>query len=93
MTEPTLDFGGESYDRERDGKRLYPDLIKLRSFMLRHQNIWFTPQSICTATGKDWATTSARLRDLRKKKFGGYTIERRYLKDGLWEYRMGESNE
>jgi hypothetical protein len=32
---------------------------------------------------------SARLRDLRKPKFGGYTVEIRRRSDGgLWEYRL-----
>ena len=31
---------------------------------------------------------SARVRDLRKQKFGGYNVERRHVGGGLWEYRI-----
>ncbi len=31
---------------------------------------------------------SARLRDLRKKKFGGYTVERKYIISGIHSYRV-----
>ena len=31
---------------------------------------------------------SARIRDLRKEKFGGYTIETKLIKRGLFQYRM-----
>ncbi len=31
---------------------------------------------------------SARLRDFRKKKFGGHTVNRRYLGGGVWEYQL-----
>lgn len=34
------------------------------------------------------ASVSARLRDLRKVKFGGHTVDRRYVGEGIWEYRV-----
>lgn len=34
------------------------------------------------------AAASARLRDLRKFRFGRHLIERRRVAGGLWEYRM-----
>lgn len=34
------------------------------------------------------ASISARLRDLRKPKFGGYVVERRRRTVGTWEYRV-----
>ena len=33
---------------------------------------------------------SARLRDLRKKKFGGHTVDRRNEGNGLFLYRLGK---
>ena len=38
-------------------------------------------------TGDPEASVSARLRDLRKKRFGSHIITRRYVSDGLWQYR------
>lgn len=34
------------------------------------------------------ASVSARLRDLRKPRFGGFTIDHRHIEDGLYEYRL-----
>lgn len=34
-------------------------------------------------------SVSARLRDLRKEKFGGHTVERRNEGGGLFRYRLG----
>jgi hypothetical protein len=31
---------------------------------------------------------SARLRDLRKKQYGGYAVHRRHVGGGLWKYRV-----
>ena len=49
---------------------------------------WYKLHEIATQTNDPEASVSARLRDLRKAKFGGHEIERRYVGDGLWEYRM-----
>lgn len=34
------------------------------------------------------AGVSARLRDLRKPKFGGMAVEKRRRTEGVWEYRL-----
>ncbi len=31
---------------------------------------------------------SARLRDFRKKKFGGHTVHRFYWRKGVWKYKL-----
>ena len=46
---------------------------------------WFLLRGLAAATGAPEASASARIRDL--KRFG-FKIEREYLKDGLWRYRM-----
>jgi len=38
--------------------------------------------------GGSEASVSARLRDLRKAKFGAHTIERQRVSAGLFRYRM-----
>ena len=43
--------------------------------------------------GGSEAGISARLRDLRKEKFGGYSIERKRSDEGLWWYRMERKGE
>jgi hypothetical protein len=33
-------------------------------------------------------SVSARVRDLRKDKFGSHRVDRRYAGNGVWEYRL-----
>lgn len=84
MTTP--DFDGETYERERDHERLARQMAEVQAFM--HDGEWHTSEQIVEALGENWASLSARLRDLRKVKFGAWIVERRYVADGLWEYRM-----
>lgn len=49
---------------------------------------WRTLGEVAKETGAPEASISARLRDLRKEKFGGYLVERKYHGDGLWAYRV-----
>jgi hypothetical protein len=79
------DFDGETYVRERDHDRLNAQLARVLAVMRDHQ--WHTLDGVATITGDPPASVSARLRDLRKDKFGGLAIERRYVAAGLWEYR------
>lgn len=83
---PSPDFDGVTYERERDQDRLRAQLGRVRAAMLDHA--WHTLPGLSNTTGDPEASISARLRDLRKEKFGGYTVERRYLDGGLWEYRL-----
>jgi hypothetical protein len=48
---------------------------------------WISLQSLATSTGDPEASVSARLRDFRKPRFGGHTVDRR--RDGrLNRYRL-----
>ena len=50
---------------------------------------WRTLFEIARLTGDPEASISARLRDLRKDRFGGYELQGRRLgSKGLWEYRL-----
>jgi len=80
------DRDGETFDRARDGKRLNAQAAAVYSYMQHGQ--WRTLADIAAATGAPEASVSARLRDLRSLKFGGYTVERRYIAKGLWQYRI-----
>lgn len=89
----TPDFDGETYERERDHARLGKQLRAVRDVMLDAR--WRTLADISWMLNvghrKHYtpeSSISARLRDLRKPKFGGYTVERRYAGEGLWEYRL-----
>lgn len=81
------EFGGATYNEARDGDRLKAQIGRVRTVM--KQSGWITLESLAKQTGDPQASVSARLRDLRKTQFGGYTIERRYKDRGIWEYRLG----
>jgi DNA-binding Lrp family transcriptional regulator len=83
-------FDGKTYDPARDRDRLRKQLGAVKFPMLDGK--WRTLEDIAAAVGAPPASVSARLRDLRKQKFGGYTVERGYLGQGLFQYRVAMSS-
>lgn len=86
VTQGELWFDGETYVHERDSDRLGAQLRRVREFMA--DGAWRTLEQIAVATNSPPASVSARLRDMRKPRFGGHLVERRYLRRGLFEYRL-----
>lgn len=82
----TPKFDGATYDHDRDHARLSTQLEKVREAMKSGR--WFTLSRLAEIAGGTEASASARLRDLRKEKFGGLTIEREHVARGLFRYRM-----
>lgn len=85
-------FDGETYEPPRDFRRLRTQLERVR-YVLQTCGGWVTLSEIQAITGGSEAGISARVRDLRKAKHGGWNIERRLRRGhtGLWEYRIGPS--
>lgn len=83
-----LTFDGATFDQRRDGKRLNAQLDDVRNFMVSHADEWWTLDELEVALGHPQASVSARLRDLRKKRFGGFEIARKYVARGQWAYRL-----
>ena len=81
---PTRD--GATYDHDRDGLRLHKQHNRVLALM--RDGCWRTLAQIAAGTNDPEASVSARLRDLRKPRFGSYNVERRYAGEGLWEYRI-----
>ena len=81
-------FGGETFDPALDEERLRRQLAEVWRFMSDGQ--WHTLAKIGAAINAPEASVSARLRDFRKKKFGGHTVlrERIPLGNGLHRYRL-----
>ena len=79
-------FDGETIEASRDNARLTVQLNEVRRLMVPGD--WWTLAELARATGYPEASISARLRDLRKPKFGGYTVERQYVERGLFRYRV-----
>jgi hypothetical protein len=51
---------------------------------------WRSLADLKRMTGDLENSISARLRDLRKESFGYYLVEKRKLKFGPWQYRLGD---
>jgi hypothetical protein len=81
-----MTFDGETFDPERDGPRLTGQLRAVYEAMSDGE--WHSLWSLSGPVNGSDAAISARLRDLRKPKFGGYRVERRYVTNGVWEYRL-----
>lgn len=84
-----MPFDGETYEREHDGVRLGAQMLRVTNLMLDGQ--WRTLDEVQLSTGDPMQAISARLRDLRKSKFGGHTVHRRRrgeAKKGVFEYRL-----
>ena len=68
-----------------DTPRLNAQLQRVQSLM--EGGSWRTLAQIATYTGDPESSISARLRDLRKTKFGAWDVQRRHRTQGQWEYR------
>lgn len=83
------EFDGRTYDPALDHDRLARQLGRVYSLMIDGR--WRTLDEIARELDDPPASISARLRDLRKPKFGGYEVERRRRGieiKGLHEYRL-----
>ncbi len=81
------DFDGETFEKPKDGKRLRSQLEVIHSIMKSGR--WYSLRLLESITGYSTASISARIRDLRKAKFGGATVERARI-DGTFQYRLKE---
>ncbi len=80
------EFNGGDYNHERDCARLSEQHTRIRNLML--DSNWRTLADISQITGDPPASVSAQLRHLRKPRFGSYVVEKEYLGDGLYQYRV-----
>ena len=79
-------FDGDDYKHERDHTRLTGQIRRVYDFIF--DGAWRTLDEISDATGDPHSSVSAQLRNLRKKRFGGHNIERKYVGGGLYSYRL-----
>lgn len=79
------DFDGVTYNRALDHARLGKQLGRVARLM--GDGRWHTLAEIEGVTRDPQASISARLRDLRKKKFGGHAVNRERLLDGGGQFR------
>jgi hypothetical protein len=81
-----LRFDGADYNRARDDARLTGQILRVWNCV--SDGGWRTLKQIAQETGDPEASVSAQLRHLRKPRFGGYTVEREYIDNGLYKYRL-----
>lgn len=77
---------GDTFSGGRDLSRLNAQMRDVYQYMSHGE--WRTLADIAHNTGHPEASISARLRDLRKDKFGGFVVERRYIANGQYHYRL-----
>ncbi len=80
------DRDGETFEPARDRVRLDGQALDVWQFMADQK--WHTPAEIEAGTGHNWASASARIRDWKKPKFGGYSVDRMWIGNGVFAYRL-----
>lgn len=88
-----MKFDGVTYSEEIDGKRLTNQFQRVQAYMSNGE--WHTIPEIVKAISfapydqASEAGVSARLRDFRKEKHGGHTVNRRRKAGGgFFEYQL-----
>jgi hypothetical protein len=84
-----MHFSGETYNHSRDAARLRAQYDAV--FKIMRDGCWRTLQQLESLVGAPQASISARLRDMRKERFGAHTVHRRYLARGQYEYQLEEN--
>lgn len=84
-----MTFDGATYLAHLDRDRLTAQVRRVLDVVT--DGNWRTLAQLAAAVGASEASVSARLRDLRKERFGGWTVERQRAGDpalGLHKYRV-----
>ena len=79
-------FNGADYKPQRDDARLTVQYAEI--FALMRDGNWRTLKEIEATTRHPQASISAQLRHARKPRFGSHTVEKEYVGDGLYRYRL-----
>ncbi len=79
-------FDGETYNEKEDQERLKGQIKRVYNLM--NDGRWRTLGDIANHTKDPQQSISARLRDLRKDKFGAHNVERQSVGNGLYLYRL-----
>lgn len=81
-----LHFDGATFNHDRDSSRLGDQMCAVLTLMA--DGHWRTLSGIASETHAPESSVSARLRDLRKPKFGGHTVNRLYAGRGVHLYQL-----
>ena len=91
MVKLGADFDGDDIVQERDKPRLTRRLSLIYNYM--KDGCWCDVREVAgyLAANGMWSSetsVSANIRNLRKDKFGGYTVERVHIAGGYYRYRL-----
>lgn len=81
-----MKFNGADYQPKRDNKRLENQHKHIKEFM--SDGVYRTLSEISQQLGYPESSISAQLRHLRKARFGGHTINKTYISNGLYKYQL-----
>lgn len=81
-----VNFNGADYQPTRDNPRLEKQHIRVLELMKDEK--WRTLRQIAELINAPEASISAQLRHLRKPRFGGHSVNRNYIDNGLYEYQL-----
>ena len=79
-------FDGVGYVHERDNERLTGQ--QQRVYDIMSDGKWHTIAEVAKKARGSESGISASIRNLRKDRFGGHHVEREYVGDGLYKYRL-----
>ena len=79
-------FDGETYEPEKDWRRLTSQLGRVYQCM--KDGKWRGLREISEISGGSEASVSARLRDLRKERFGCHVVNRKRVCKGFFNYQL-----
>ena len=82
----SLRFDGSDYVHKRDGIRLTGQLERVFDVMKSGQ--WISLRELSDRARCPEASASAQMRNLRKERFGGFEVEKKYTHMGLFLYRL-----
>jgi len=90
--EPALWFDGDTYDPREDETRLGRQMGACTALMSNYKEwtIAHLARAMSARLGRhvSEASASARIRDLRKERFGSHFVDRTRLDNGLHTYRL-----
>lgn len=86
MNQIPMRFDGSDIDQLRDGVRLTSQLERIMGCM--KLGGWWTLKKLAEETGDPPASISAQIRNARKERYGSHVVEKRYIDNGLYEYRL-----
>ena len=79
-------FDGSNICDPRDRPRLSGQLRRI--FVYMKDGNWYTLRSVAEGTKAPESSVSAQIRNLRKKRFGKHKVDKKYLGNGLYHYRL-----